>query len=119
MQTPELLVLFFNHQIKIKMFHFHTTKYGHHKASDDYLEKFNTNFDRFMEVYFGLHPEQRNVNNLVFSNISTPNDAGIITYLSGFEQVLSQGINVHSKLKVIIDEMVADINQFKYLLKLE
>ena len=29
-----------NHQIVLKLFHFQTTTYGAHKASDAYLEKY-------------------------------------------------------------------------------
>src|SRR5271170_3763321 len=50
----QILPWFFRHQIYIKMFHFQTKKYGAHKASDSYLEKFSANMDRFVETMQGV-----------------------------------------------------------------
>jgi len=45
-----LLKVFFEYQIQIKMFHFQTKSYAGHKSSDEYLQKVNDKFDKFMEV---------------------------------------------------------------------
>src|SRR3972149_5897421 len=44
----------FEHQIKMKLYHFQTKKYGAHKASDEYIEKFRSNFDRLIEIGQGI-----------------------------------------------------------------
>lgn len=112
-----LTILFFQHQIQIKMFHFQTTAYGGHKAVDSYLEKFNDNFDRFMEAAQGIFGR------LTVSNVNisacTWNDDNIDKNLDGFISILNSLTDVlsdNTDLIAIRDEMLADVNQLKYLL---
>lgn len=112
-----LLVVMFKHQIKIKMFHFQTGKYGFHKASDQYLESLNDKFDKFMEVSQGIFGKFK-LNQMDFS-IQTLNDNNINKELDEFISVLKSLDNLIDKkpeLLNIRDEMVADAQQFKYLL---
>ncbi|ARF12235.1 hypothetical protein Klosneuvirus_4_50 [Klosneuvirus KNV1] len=112
-----LVILFFQHQIQIKMFHFQTTAYGGHKAVDSYLEKFNDNFDRFMEAGQGAFGK------LTLSNVNLTacvwNDDNISKNLDGFIGILNSLTEVLSEntdLLTVRDEMLADVNQLKYLL---
>ena len=112
-----LVVLFFQHQIQIKMFHFQTTAYGGHKTVDKYLEKFNDNFDRFMETAQGIFG-RLSLNNVTI-NASMWNDNNIISNLDAFIKLLESFnyiLKEHSDLLAIRDEMLADVNQLKYLL---
>lgn len=112
-----ILVIFFRHQIKIKMFHFQTTSYASHKASDSYLAEFEGKLDRFMEVAQGVVGkfQTKNIN----FNINTLNDETIIGELDGLINTLRLFDNLikqYTELLNIRDEMVADAQQFKYLL---
>lgn len=112
-----IIILFFQHQIQIKMYHFQTTSYGGHKAVDSYLEKFNDNFDRFMEVAQGVYGR------LTVSNVNLSahvwNDDNISKNLDGFNGILNsltEVLSEHTDLLTVRDEMLADVNQLKYLL---
>jgi len=112
-----LTILFFQHQIQIKMYHFQTTSYGGHKAVDSYLEKFSDNFDRFMEAAQGIFGR------LTLSNVNLTacvwNDDNISKNLDGFIGILDSMTGVLSEftdLLTVRDEMLADVNQLKYLL---
>lgn len=112
-----LLGIFFRHQIVIKMFHFQTKYYGAHKASDTYLDKFNSNFDQFMEVAQGRYGRitARNIN----LNVSTASDENIISELDDLINLLSEMERNFANIKELLairDTMMADAQQFKYLL---
>ena len=117
----QLLFVFFEHQIKLKMFHFQTSNYGAHKASDKYLEKFAENFDRFMEVAQGIY------NKLQTQEISLKfqlnNDENIKDELKKFAEILNNDSDSfyqnNKDLLAIRDEMLADVNQLLYLLTFE
>ena len=113
----DILMYFFRHQIKIKMYHFQTESYGAHKASDSYLETFEQKLDKFMEVAQGIvgKLQTKNIN----LNIITVNDGTILEELNNFIKtlrMLDKVINTYSELLNIRDEMVADAEQLKYLL---
>ena len=113
----DILMFFFRHQIKIKMYHFQTESYGAHKASDSYLETFEQKLDKFMEVAQGIvgKLQTKNIN----LNIATVNDKTILEELNTFIKTLrmfDKVIATYSELLNIRDEMVGDAEQFKYLL---
>ncbi len=112
-----LLEVFFKHQLKIKMYHFQTEKYGAHKACDSYLETFEINLDKFMEVGQGI------VGKFTTKSISlkfdTLNDNTINGELNGFIKKLKalDGIlGKHMELLNLRDDMIGNAEQFKYLL---
>ena len=113
----DILMFFFRHQIRIKMYHFQTGLYGAHKASDSYLDTFEQKLDKFMEVAQGIvgKLQTKNIN----LNIITVNDGTILEELNNFIKtlrMLDKVINTYSELLNIRDEMVADAEQLKYLL---
>lgn len=113
----KLLTAFFMHQIMIKMLHFQTDSYGTHKALDAYLGKFSLNFDRFMEVSQGISGSS--TLKTVDLKVKVATDNNIQSKLSDFGKLLSELSNTHDghhDLLAIRDEMLADVNQLKYLL---
>ena len=115
----QLLQNFFEHQIKIKMLHFQTTKYGVHKTLDDYLSKFNSLFDKFMEVSQGVINRRLNNKNINI-NVNMLSDNSIIEYIDNFIKiVLNDMVENFTDNKGVIairDEMVAEAELLKYLL---
>jgi hypothetical protein len=111
------LQFFFKHQMEIKMLHFTTDKYNHHKIFDEYLSKFSSNFDKLIEVGQGVFGK------LTFGEleikISKINDP--MAYCTF---TLSEMDNLGKKfegtpLVNIIDDMKADVLQMKYLLNFQ
>ena len=113
-----LLEKFFEHKIQIKLLHFQTDNYGAHKALDDYLNKFDVNFDRFMEVAQG---EQKVKNKKMNLNINMMTDKDVLKILSKFNKDILQDMmedmySDYPDLLAIRDELLADSEQLKYLL---
>jgi hypothetical protein len=113
----ELLKAFFLHQTTMKMLHFQTEFYGAHKAIDEYLEKFGGNFDRFMEVSQGIF----GTTDLKKFDIKvkTQTDKSVDKNLKDFADLLtdlSKSHDAHPDLLAVRDEMLADVNQLRYLL---
>lgn len=113
----ELLEDFFDHQILIKMYHFQTKHYSAHNASDDYLAKFLVNFDRFMESAQGNYGKIKTKN--FTTSIDFWTDNNIDNKLEKFAKKLtdlSKDLQKDNDLLAIRDEMLADLQQFRYLL---
>lgn len=110
---------FFQHQLTMKMYHFQTTKYGAHKAADKYLVKYTANFDRFMEAWQGANG--RLANTEVTVKFNTVKDVNISIHLDNMVEFLTNlgDGSLSVDLSTIRDEMVADIQQLKYLLTFE
>jgi Family of unknown function (DUF5856) len=115
-QLQETLIkLFFDHQIQIKMLHFQTKSYGAHKSLDAYLEKFLNNFDKYMEVSQGINGRLK-ASKMEFK-VTMMTDSTVASILDDFLGALrNSNKQLQSDLTGIVDEMMADIDQLKYLL---
>jgi len=115
-QLQETLIkLFFDHQIQIKMLHFQTKYYGSHKSLDAYLEKFLNNFDKYMEVSQGLYGRLK-AGSMDFK-VNMMDDQTVMKRLNDFLHALAESRKqMPPDLSAIVDEMLADTNQLKYLL---
>jgi hypothetical protein len=114
-----LLEKFYEHIIQIKLLHFQTETFGSHKALDTYLIKFDVNFDRFMEVAQSDHKVK---NKTMDINIKMTSDKDVSKVLSKFnEDILKNAMEElysdNPDLLAIRDEMLADSEQLKYLLR--
>lgn len=115
-KLDEIIYKFFEHFIHIKMFHFQTKKFADHKSSDKYLESFLNNFDKFAEV--AQHSKKLENNNLNF-NCKMINKCHLcVDVLDEFKFFL-QNLSLSNGLSAIRDEMLNDIDQFKYLLQFQ
>ncbi len=115
-----LMESFFAHQIQIKLYHFQTSKYGAHKTLDCYLCKFTSNLDRFMEVAQGFLDTRVSQEN-VRLDVPMLNAENVNGMLDQFKNNILNGVveskfGTHKGLSAIRDEMVADLDQLKYLL---
>ncbi len=105
---------------QIKIYHWQTTTYARHIATNDLITKLDVNIDQFVEVYIGKYgrPKLTSKNSTIrlrnFHDVEAP-------------KLLSEAIDwmnteLPSKLKKsdtdllnIRDTIVADLNQVKYL----
>ena len=114
----KLCIDLFNHQIAMKLYHFQTVRYGAHKASDNYLEKYLNLMDRFMEVAQGIYGKITLKNYDIKGK--SHDDTTIVGHLDGMINLWSTKIdtilNNHTDLATIRDELVSEANQLKYLL---
>jgi DNA-binding ferritin-like protein len=109
--------------LTIKLFHWQTHSYSAHKATDHLYDNVNKNMDRFVEVLLG-----KSGNRVYFTSDSIPvkNISDTKHMVSEIKQVNQYLINLNqnsfmksmsnSDLFTIRDELLADLNQFLYLL---
>ena len=104
----------FDMLLTIKMYHWKTSKYSAHKASDKLYESLNTNMDKFVEIWLGKNGKRMNSNiNLSIKYIS--NKSNLIKKIKGLIIYLDSLI-IGPDLLSVKDDMVGDLNQFIYLL---
>ena len=117
-ELNEICMNLLNHQIVMKLFHFQTTTYGAHKASDAYLEKFAGLMDQFLEVAQGIYGKVSLSRYAVSGN--THKNETINTHLNGMITYLKTKINTilsnYTELINLRDELLSDLEQLKYLL---
>jgi len=114
----------------IKLYHWKTTNYATHKATDQLYSDLNNKIDEFVEVMLGkpeiesMRNNILNVNIIKLRNYKNNNDfKKEVEYYKQFLINLSQKKefmrNNNSDLLAIRDEILALFNQFLYLLTLK
>ncbi len=102
----------------MKVFHWRTTSYPRHVASDAFVAQFDTLVDRFMEVYIGRYG-RANGESIV---IEVPSRVvqEVDDILADLREVLTKIVpgDASSDLANIRDEMLALVNQTVYLFSL-
>ena len=121
----ELINCFLELLMTIKVYHWKTKSYSEHKATDELYGSLNENIDKFVEVMLG-----KNSSRLIFKGksikFSDPNTKTqikkiIYNYRDLLELKINNYININQNTDLlnIRDEILADLNQFLYLLTLK
>ncbi len=107
--------------VGLKGYHFTTKFYNRHRAIDKFMEQYSGLYDKFMESCMGHHG-QMTLQSYTLS-IPTINDDNILEYLHQFLQYLLEYIGEHyhnyPDLINIRDEMITEVEQLIYLLRLK
>ena len=90
----------------VKLYHWKTYSYAKHQATDELYKQLNKDIDEFVEVMLGK--DESRIPNFK-KNVYQYRD-----YLIDMDNILSDKFDVD--LKHIRDNILADINQFLYLL---
>jgi DNA-binding ferritin-like protein len=120
----EITSKFLEMLIMIKLYHWKTHSYATHKATDDLYSKLNEHMDHFIEVLLGKTDSRinfSNVKSLPVLDLSTPERVknkvmDYKSYLVGLDKNSFIQQMSNSDLLNIRDEILADLNQFLYLL---
>jgi hypothetical protein len=120
----EVVVKFLEVLNMIKLYHWKTHSYATHKATDDLNKNLHGNVDSFIEVLLGKRGDR--VNLTYKKSISLKDYASVgefkrelekfKSYLVGLNNCAALKSMANSDLYNIRDEMLADVNQFLYLL---
>ena len=109
---------------QVKVYHWQTNSFARHKATDDLVDKLDEHIDKFTEVYMGKYGRPKftaKTSNLKLYDV-TDNRGHLL---------LEQGIHwlenklpgylgkKDSDLLNIRDEIIADLNQVRYLFTLK
>lgn len=104
----------------VKLYHWKTTSYAQHVATDELYLKLNKHIDKFMEVYLGKEESRikKMRKHLTLTHPKTIEDMkiqlyGYRDYLIDMNKVLDP--NKDTDLLNVRDEILADINQVLYL----
>jgi hypothetical protein len=116
----EIVKVLFNLREQIKLYHWQTMSFSEHKATDDLVKSLDTNIDKFVEVYMGRYGRPYVNDTLPVKNLTVTGIRGFINKSNGWlsEKLPQMLKKTDSDLLNIRDEMLADINQVKYLLTL-
>lgn len=111
--------------VLIKLYHWNTTSYARHKATDELYAAIQSGMDKFVEVYIGIYGRKEVLNGKckpIEVIIST--DKSACNILDEFARFLHEDVPKsfngvkHTDLLNIRDEILAHVNQAKYLFTL-
>ena len=116
----EFVKVMFNLQLINKLYHWNTTSFARHKATDQFADSIDPLVDRFVEVYSGRYNIKPYVTDIML-NPKFITDDGIIDLLRAIKGYLEKEVPKFandSELLNIRDELLAEINKMNYLLRL-
>ena len=120
----EITVIFLEILLMIKLYHWKTTSYATHKATDELYTKLNANIDNFIEVLLGKSGTRtdlighKNIRLVDLSSLETLKREvdGFKSYLIGLNDNKAMKLMSNTDLYNIRDTILGDLNQFLYLL---
>jgi len=120
----EITVVFLEILLMIKLYHWKTTSYATHKATDELYTKLNANIDNFIEVLLGKSGTRtdlmghKNIRLVDLSSLETLKREvdNFKSYLVGLNDNKAMKLMSNTDLYNIRDTILGDLNQFLYLL---
>jgi hypothetical protein len=120
----EITVVFFEMLLMVKLFHWKTSSYATHKATDDLYTKLNANMDSFIEVLLGktgLRIDLMGTKSIRLIDLSSPESfkreiEAFKGYLVGLNDNATMKKMSNTDLYNIRDTILGDLNQLLYLL---
>lgn len=105
----------------VKLYHWKTKSYAKHQATDELFEKLNKHTDQFVEILIGKDEKRIKKMNKCINVLQAENDKEFKSKVYKFREFLTNMNDYfHAKkdsdLLSIRDEILADINQFLYLM---
>lgn len=118
-----MIPVLFRFRQQLHVYHWQTTSYARHKASDELLGSLTDFIDKFMEIYFGKYgrvafPEEVNIK---IGNMSDENGMKFLDeMISYYIEVLPTYLDPKNDTDLLNlkDEILASTNQIKYLYSL-
>jgi DNA-binding ferritin-like protein len=107
----------------VKLYHWKTHSYAQHKATDELYSKLNEHIDEFVEVLLGKDGQRIKMMEKRIELIDPNNIKDFKSRIYEYRTFLTE-FNMHfdakrdSDLLSLRDQLLADINQFLYLLTL-
>lgn len=120
----EVVVKFLEVLTAIKLYHWKTHSYATHKATDELNAKLHENVDSFVEVLLGKRGDRVNLmhkKHISLKDYTSPESfkrelEKFKSYLVSLDNCAALKSMSNSDLYNIRDEMLANVNQFLYLL---
>ena len=120
----EITIVFLEMLLMVKLFHWKTTSYATHKATDDLYTKLNANIDSFIEVLLGktgIRTDLMSNKSIRLVDLSSAETLkreveSFKDYLVSLNENKSMKQMSNTDLYNIRDTILGDLNQFLYLL---
>ena len=120
----DIAIKFIEILMMVKLYHWRTTSYATHKATDELYTSLNEHIDKFIEVLLGkagnrievIGPKSFSLKDIDSQDKLKRLIEGFKGYLVGLNNNKTIGIMSNSDLLNIRDEILGDLNQFLYLL---
>jgi DNA-binding ferritin-like protein len=104
----------------VKLYHWKTKSYAHHKATDELYDRLNKHIDEFVEVLLGKEHKRVKLVEKKLRLIDNMNDRDFKTHIYEFREFFNNMDTYFVKkdggLLSIRDELLVDINQFLYFM---
>jgi DNA-binding ferritin-like protein len=123
--TQQRIVTMFLQMLNtVKLYHWKTTSYSQHKATDELYTNLNANIDSFVEIMLGKKGDRVNLTGqkslplLDYTNLSDfkKEVEKYKTFLINMNKDAGLNITNNSDLLNVRDEILGNLNQFTYLL---
>lgn len=119
-KSYEIVPVLFRFRQQLHVYHWQTTSYARHKASDELLGSLTGFIDKFMEIYFGKYgrvafPEEVNIK---IGNMSDENGMKFLDEMIHYYiEVLPTYLDSRNDTDLLNlrDEILGTTNQIKYL----
>lgn len=120
----KIVIMFLQMLNTVKLYHWKTSSYAQHKATDELYTNLNANIDSFVEIMLGKTggrvnlTGQKSIPLLDYTNVNDfIKEINLYKkYLINMNNDFSLDIANNSDLLNIRDELLANLNQFTYLL---
>jgi len=120
----EITIVFLEMLLMVKLYHWKTTSYATHKATDELYTKMNANIDDFVEVLLGksgLRTDLMHNKNIRLIDLSSTESLkreieAFKGYLVSLNDNKAMKQMTNTDLFNIRDTILSDLNQFLYLL---
>jgi len=120
----EITIVFLEMLMMVKLFHWKTTSYATHKATDDLYTKLNANIDSFIEILLGKSGSRIDLmSNKQIKLVDLSSQESLKREVEAFKGYLvslndnkAMQIMSNTDLFNIRDTILGDLNQFLYLL---
>lgn len=115
----EMVKFFFTLQMLNKLYHWNTTSFARHKATDGFGDVLDSNVDRFLELFMGRYKLKPQLNGIKLDPEYLTNGG----FVKLFEQARSYLESFNNKLKdadllTVRDELLGEVNKMLYLFTL-
>jgi hypothetical protein len=115
----DIVNFFFHLQILNKLYHWNTTSYARHKATDNFNERFIELVDKFTEVFIGTYNIKPQIKEIIINkDFLTDNGIKELFIFTRKYLISFNNMSLSSDLLNIRDEILAEVNQTLYLFNL-
>lgn len=121
--SAEAVHFFFGMREQLKLYHWQTTSYARHKATDEVLDALDKIIDEFVETYMGRYGRPRlgpKTNTVKVSNLTEKGATKFVhDCVKTIQGPLSAGLKpADTDLLNLRDEMLGELNKVLYLFSL-